>query len=105
MQNMLTPHVRAIGRPAGPAQDDAVDAGLVEGTAAALKNDLIGLIGKEQVLHRISDLPASETVGRHQACCSKPGSTHTGRARSAGPRMASCAGAGISRYRYMNRTQ
>jgi len=34
---MLTPHVRAIGRPAGPAQDDAVDAGLVEGTAAALK--------------------------------------------------------------------
>ncbi len=56
MQKMLTPRVRAIGRPAGPAQDDAVDAGLVEGTAPALKNDLIGLIGKEQVLHRISDL-------------------------------------------------
>src|SRR5580704_3754931 len=56
MQKMLTPHVRAIGRPPGPAQDDAVDPGQVDGTAAALKNDLIQLIGKEQVLHRISDL-------------------------------------------------
>jgi len=53
---MLTPHVRAIGRPPGPAQDDAVDPGQVEGTTAALKNDPIQLIGKEQVLHRISDL-------------------------------------------------
>jgi D-lactate dehydrogenase len=56
MQKMLTPHVRAIGRPPGPAQDDAVDPGQVDGTAAGLKNDLIQLIGKEQVLHRISDL-------------------------------------------------
>jgi D-lactate dehydrogenase len=56
MQKMLTPHVRAIGRPPGPAQDDAVDPGQVDGTATALKNDLIQLIGKEQVLHRISDL-------------------------------------------------
>jgi D-lactate dehydrogenase len=56
MQKMLTPHVRAIGRPPGPAQDDAVDPGQVDGTAAALKNDLIQLIGREQVLHRISDL-------------------------------------------------
>src|ERR1700689_4184279 len=56
MQKMLTPHVRAIARPPGPAQDDAVDPGRVDGTAAALKNDLIQLIGKEQVLHRISDL-------------------------------------------------
>src|SRR5580693_1250696 len=53
---MLTPHVRAIGRPAGPAQDDAVDATRVEGTPAALTSDLIRLIGKDQVLHRISDL-------------------------------------------------
>ena len=53
---MLTPHVRAIGRPAGPAQDDAVDSARVEGTPAALKGDLIQLIGKDQVLHRISDL-------------------------------------------------
>jgi hypothetical protein len=53
---MLTPHVRAIGRPAGPAQDDAVDSARVEGTPAALKSDLVQLIGQDQVLHRISDL-------------------------------------------------
>ena len=44
MRKMLTPHVRAIGRPAGPAQDDAVDPASVEGTPAALKNDLIRLV-------------------------------------------------------------
>ncbi len=55
-RKMLTPHVRAIGRPAGPAQDDAVDPVRLEGTPAALKSDLIRLIGQEQVLHRISDL-------------------------------------------------
>ena len=56
MRKMLTPHVRAIGRPAGPAQDDAVDAARAEGTPAALKSDLIQLIGQDQVLHRVSDL-------------------------------------------------
>jgi D-lactate dehydrogenase len=56
MQKLLTPHVRAIGRPAGPAQDDAIDPAHVEGTPAALKNDLIQLLGREQVLYRISDL-------------------------------------------------
>ena len=56
MRKMLTPHVRAIGRPAGPAQDDAVDPARVEGTPAALKSDLIQLMGQEQVLHRVSDL-------------------------------------------------
>jgi D-lactate dehydrogenase len=56
VQKMLTPHVRAIGRPAGPAQDDAVEVARAEGTPAALKNDLIQLLGKDQVLHRISDL-------------------------------------------------
>ena len=53
---MLTPHVRAIGRPAGPAQGDAVDPARAEGTPAALKSDLIQLVGQDQVLHRISDL-------------------------------------------------
>jgi D-lactate dehydrogenase len=53
---MLTPHVRAIGRPAGPAQDDAVDPARVEGTPAALTSDLIQLIGQDQVLGRVSDL-------------------------------------------------
>src|SRR5579863_3541312 len=56
MRKLLTPHVRAIGRPAGPAQDDAVDPARVDGTPAALKRDLIQLIGPDQVLHRISDL-------------------------------------------------
>ena len=56
MRKMLTPHVRAIGRPAGPAQDDAVDAARAEGTPAALAGDLIRLIGRDQVRHRISDL-------------------------------------------------
>ena len=32
MRKLLTPHVRAIGRPPGPAQDDALDPGRVEGT-------------------------------------------------------------------------
>ncbi len=56
MRKLLTPHVRAIGRPAGPAQDDAVDPGGAEGTPAALKHDLIQLVGQDQVLYRISDL-------------------------------------------------
>src|SRR5579862_7045703 len=56
MRKLLTPHVRAIGRPAGPAQDDAVDPAHVDGTASQLKDDLIGLIGPDQVLHRVSDL-------------------------------------------------
>src|SRR5271155_3192774 len=53
---MLTPHVRAIGRPAGPAQDDAVESARVEGAPAVLKSDLIELVGQDQVLHRVSDL-------------------------------------------------
>jgi len=55
-RKMLTPHVRAIGRPSGPAQDDAVDPATLDGTPAALASDLIKLIGPDQVLHRISDL-------------------------------------------------
>jgi D-lactate dehydrogenase len=56
VRKMLTPHVRAIGRPAGPSQDDAVEVARADGTPVALKNDLIQLLGKDQVLHRISDL-------------------------------------------------
>ncbi len=37
MRKLLTPHVRAIGRTAGPARDDAVDPARVEGTPAALR--------------------------------------------------------------------
>jgi len=46
MRRMFTPHVRAIGRPAGPARDDAVDPASVQGTPAALRSDLIQLVGK-----------------------------------------------------------
>src|SRR5271156_4416479 len=53
---MLTPHVRAIGRPAGRAKDEAVDPARLDGAPAALKHDLIELVGPDQVLHRISDL-------------------------------------------------
>jgi D-lactate dehydrogenase len=56
MRKMLTPQARAIGRPAGPAQDDAVDPARAQGAAAELTSDLIALIGPGQVLHRISDL-------------------------------------------------
>jgi D-lactate dehydrogenase len=56
MRKLFTPHVRTIGRPAGPAQDDAVDPARIEGTPAALRSDLIQLVGQGQVLHRISDL-------------------------------------------------
>ena len=47
------------GPSAGPQarrSDDAVDPARVEGTPAALKSDLIQLVGQDQVLHRISDL-------------------------------------------------
>jgi D-lactate dehydrogenase len=56
MRKLLTPNVRAIGRPPGAAQDDAVDSTQLDGTPEALRTDLIQLVGKEQVLHRISDL-------------------------------------------------
>jgi D-lactate dehydrogenase len=56
MRKLLTPQVQAIGRPEGPAQDDAVDAARVDGTPRALRDDLIRLLGADQVLHRISDL-------------------------------------------------
>jgi hypothetical protein len=56
MRKLLTPHARAIGRPAGPAQDDAVDPARTQGAAAELTGDLVALIGQGQVLHRITDL-------------------------------------------------
>jgi D-lactate dehydrogenase len=56
MRKLLTPDARAIGRPVGPAQDDAVDPARLDGTPDGLKHDLIQLIGPDQVLHRISDL-------------------------------------------------
>jgi len=68
MRKLLTPHARAIGRPAGPARDDAVDPASVEGTPAALKNDLIQLVGQDQVLHRVSDLVRYAALARGWGC-------------------------------------
>lgn len=56
MNRLATPHAEAIGRPDGPAQDDAVEAGRIDGTPPALKTDLVALLGEDQVLHRVSDL-------------------------------------------------
>jgi hypothetical protein len=72
MRKLLAPHVRAIGRPAGPAQDDAVDPVRVEGTPAALKDDLIQLIGREQVRYRISDLIRYASDASPYRCTDRP---------------------------------
>jgi len=55
-RKLLSPDPARVGRPAGPAQDDAVAPGLVMGTPEPLKTDLIGLLGPMQVLQRVSDL-------------------------------------------------
>jgi D-lactate dehydrogenase len=55
-RKLLSPYPARIGRPAGPVQADAVAPELVMGTPEGLKNDLIGLLGQAQVLHRVSDL-------------------------------------------------
>jgi D-lactate dehydrogenase len=56
MRKILTPRVRAVGRPAGPARGDAIDPARAGGTPAALTADLIQQLGADQALHRISDL-------------------------------------------------
>ena len=45
-----------IGRFDGPAMSDAVPASLVDGTPGDLKAELIALLGKENVFHRVIDL-------------------------------------------------
>ena len=45
-----------IGRGDGPSQSDAVPASLVDGTPSHLKADLIAILGKQNVLHRVIDL-------------------------------------------------
>lgn len=56
MRTLASPDPAAIGRPAGPAAPDAVDVSRMAGTPRDLADDLAGLIGREQVLTRISDL-------------------------------------------------
>ncbi len=56
MQKLATPNAARIGRPDGPAHDDAVDEAHLNGTPDQLKHDMVGLLGKDQVLYRLSDL-------------------------------------------------
>jgi D-lactate dehydrogenase len=56
MRKFLEPKSALIGRPVGPAQDDAVPPELAQGTPLALKAALIELLGEDRVLHRLIDL-------------------------------------------------
>jgi FAD binding domain len=56
MEEFLSVDPVGIGRPDVPPSSDAVDERLVGGTPEGLKTDLIELLGKDLVRHRISDL-------------------------------------------------
>lgn len=56
MRKLLEPNTRAIGRPPGPLMCDAVPDGMIDGTPSELRDDLVRLLGKTQVLHRVIDL-------------------------------------------------
>jgi len=56
MKKLLTPDATAVGRPGGPGLPDAVGPAREHGTPGGLKTDLIRLLGRDQVLHRVLDL-------------------------------------------------
>jgi hypothetical protein len=56
MRRLLEPKTRAIGLPPGPAKCDAVPDNLIDRTPSELRDDLVRLPGKKQVLHRVIDL-------------------------------------------------
>src|ERR1700691_3107796 len=56
MEEFLSVDPVGIGRPDVPPSSDAVDERLVGGTPEGLKTDLIEILGKDLVRHRISDL-------------------------------------------------
>ena len=56
MRKLFEPNTRAIGRPPGPPMCDAVPDSLIDGTPSELCEDLVRLLGKKQVLHRVIDL-------------------------------------------------
>src|ERR1700722_4397619 len=56
MKKLFTPDSTRIGRPPGPAMQDAVPESLVKGTPAKLRNALADIVGKENVFHRMTDL-------------------------------------------------
>jgi D-lactate dehydrogenase len=56
MRKLFEPNTRAIGRPPGPPMCDAVPESLIEGIPSDLRDDLVRLLGKKQVLDRVIDL-------------------------------------------------
>jgi len=56
MRKLFSATPTRIGRYDGPPMSDAVRASLIDGTPDRLKADLIGLLGKQNVLHRVIDL-------------------------------------------------
>jgi FAD/FMN-containing dehydrogenase len=56
MGKLFSANPARMGRFDGPPTSDAVPASLVDGTPGDLKADLIGLLGKANVLHRAIDL-------------------------------------------------
>jgi D-lactate dehydrogenase len=56
MRKLFSANPARIPRCDEPPKSDAVPAALVDGTPAGLKADLVGLLGKQNVLHRAIDL-------------------------------------------------
>jgi D-lactate dehydrogenase len=56
MRKLFEPNTRAIGRPPGPPACDAVPDSMIDGTPFELRDDLVRLLGKKQVLDRVIDL-------------------------------------------------
>jgi len=56
MGKILDPKPQRIGRPEGPVAADAVPEELAKGTPKEVVEELIHFVGKENVLHRVSDL-------------------------------------------------
>src|ERR1700733_7824701 len=56
MRKLFEPDTRAIGRPPGPPVCDAVPDSMIDGTPSELRDDLVQLLGKKQVLDRVIDL-------------------------------------------------
>lgn len=56
MKKLLSVDPTRIGRPPGPATNDAIPEDLADGTPAALKTSLESLLGPGRVLHRVVDL-------------------------------------------------
>lgn len=56
MKKLFTPDVKKIGRPEGNPMADAVPDTLADGTPSALRDAMIGILGKEKVKSRVTDL-------------------------------------------------